>query len=370
MKIKNTISVLALLLSFSAFATVHTVSNDPNNPAQYSGVQAAINAANPGDTIYVQATYVTLQNGTYQNAGTNYGNITINKRIVLIGSGYNPSQDIAYISTLGTVTFDTVNAVVGTSATGASGSVVSGFYINGNVNMQNYTTNVYATNLTLERCLISGSVNLYYSNNTIVQQNVFTTGAPLYLGSNTNLVVRNNIFNAPIYAFYNGVIVNFILTNNNFIGYVTTPNTAAYSLFPSYTPSNVVITNNIFFAVDPTGANNSTFNNNMTWVDANPTLPPGTTNVGSGNFSNTNPTFVNYPSTSQNYSTTYNFQLAAGSPGKNAGTDGTDIGVYGGIGFVASGAPNVPYIEHFVINNSSISVGQNLNSTIEAKAQK
>ena len=368
MKSKNTLVIIALLLSFSAFATVHTVSNDPNNPAQYTGVQAAINAANPGDTIYVQATYVTIVNGAYQNAGTNYGTITINKRIVLIGSGYNPSQDIAYVSTLSGINFDTVNAVVGTSAMGASGSVVSGFYIYGPVNMQNYTTGSYANNLTLERCLINGSVNMGYCNNTIIQQNVLQSST--YFGNNTNLVVRNNIFNAQVNATYNGVIVNLIITNNDFIGYVTTPNTAAYSAFNYSPPSNAVITNNIFFAVDPTGPNNSTFNNNMTWVDANPALPPGTDNVGAGNFANTNPQFVNYPAVSANYSTTYNFQLAAGSPGKNAGTDGTDIGVYGGIGFVASGAPNVPYIEHFVINNSSISVGQNLNSSIEAKAQK
>jgi len=369
MKTISTLFIFLLLLSVSAFATVRTVSNDPNNPAQYSSLQTAITAANAGDTIYVQATYVTLNsNGQIQNAGTNYGAININKKLTLIGSGYNPSQDIAYISTLGTVTFDTTVAQVGTTATGASGSVISGFYIDGSIGVSgNYTNTARANNLTIERCWVNSEIYVMDNcNNTVVQQCVFYNS---YFSNNTNLIIRNNIINGQVNLLYGGSNpVNCIITNNDFIGSVTAINTSAYTAFGGG-PTNLIITNNIFYSVDPTGAANSTYNNNITFANANPALPPGT-NVGSGNFANTNPTFVNYPLGSANYNPTYNFALASGSPGKNAGTDGTDIGVYGGIGFVPSGAPNVPYIEHFVISNSSISVGQNLNVTIEAQAQK
>jgi len=369
MKTTLTLSILSLFFSFSAFATLRTVSNDPNNPAQYTGIQAAINAANAGDTIYVEATYVTIQNGNVINGGSNYGNITINKRITLLGSGYNPSQDIAYISTVGSVTLDTSVAAVGVPASGASYAVVSGLLITGQVNLAGYTNNVILNNFTLERCWVQGQILIGYSNNLTIQQNVLS-GA-VYFGNNTNLILRNNILNYEMLPTYYGPSpVNFTITNNVFIGSVTAVNTAAYSAFTNYGPLlNAIITNNIFYAVDPTGASGCTFNNNITFANANPTVPYGT-NTGSGNLVNTNPVFTNYPIGSANYSPTYNFQLATGSPGKNAGTDGTDIGLYGGIGFVPTGAPNVPYIEHFVINNSSISVGQNLNVSIEAKAQK
>jgi len=377
MKTNFTLILAILLFSFSAFATSRTVSNDPNNPAQYNNLQTAINAASAGDTIYIQATYVTIQGGQVQNGGSNYGNITVNKRLVLIGSGYNPNQDIAYVSTVGNVTFDTTTATVGVPASGASGSVISGLIVWGSIGTSgNYNNTFRANNITIQRCWITSTVYMYNTNNTVIQQNVMAggnnNGGPsTEIGNTTNIVIRNNIFAYQISTYPGSNPVNCIITNNNFIGYVTSANTASYAAFSSYyaTFTNAIITNNIFYAVDPTGVSNSTFNNNITFADANPTLP-GSSNIGSGNLVNTNPQFTSYPLGSAWYNTTQNFQLAAGSPGKNAGTDGTDIGIYGGIGFVATGAPNVPYIEHFVISNSSISVGQNLNVTIEAKAQK
>ncbi|MBY0436007.1 MAG: hypothetical protein K2U26_18100, partial [Cyclobacteriaceae bacterium] len=45
--------VCASLACQSLFATIRTVSNDPNRPAQFTTIQAALNAATPGDTVYV-----------------------------------------------------------------------------------------------------------------------------------------------------------------------------------------------------------------------------------------------------------------------------------------------------------------------------
>src|SRR6185437_14041951 len=176
MKTNFTLILALFLFSFSAFATSRTVSNDPNNPAQYSSLQAAINAASVGDTIYVEATYVTIQNGQVQNGASNYGSININKRLVLIGSGYNPNQDIAYVSNIGNISLDTVTAS-GSTLTGASGSVISGFIIWGSIGTtNNYTNTARASNITIQRCWITSTVYMYNTNNTVIQQNVIAGG--------------------------------------------------------------------------------------------------------------------------------------------------------------------------------------------------
>ena len=60
--------------------TTWTVDNTPNSGAQFSSIQAAINAASDGDTIYVQQSDI-----TYNEPGNN---IEINKDLTIIGAGY------------------------------------------------------------------------------------------------------------------------------------------------------------------------------------------------------------------------------------------------------------------------------------------
>jgi hypothetical protein len=56
---------------------VRTVSNNPDIPAQYNSLQATIDAASAGDTILVAG------------SASSYGNITIGKKLVVYGAGYN-----------------------------------------------------------------------------------------------------------------------------------------------------------------------------------------------------------------------------------------------------------------------------------------
>ena len=86
---KKAILVLVLLFAINKTqATVITVSNAPNSPAQYTDLQLAINAANNGDTIYVSGSLV------------NYGVITIDKPLVLLGAGFNPQKDLPFVSNI------------------------------------------------------------------------------------------------------------------------------------------------------------------------------------------------------------------------------------------------------------------------------
>src|SRR5690348_3604854 len=96
-------SILALSLALNSFATVITVDNNANSPGQYSGLQTAINSAAPGDTLYVSGSV------------TSYGNVTINRRLTVIGTGYNPLKQMPLVSTVGTITLDSVLSVSGAS---------------------------------------------------------------------------------------------------------------------------------------------------------------------------------------------------------------------------------------------------------------
>src|SRR5690348_8515351 len=103
MKRKLLLTVLAYMLAQGTYATVITVDNNANSPGQYSSLQSAINAASAGDTLYVSG------------STSSYGNFTLNKRLTLIGTGYNPIKQIPMVSSLGTMTFDSVLSVSGAS---------------------------------------------------------------------------------------------------------------------------------------------------------------------------------------------------------------------------------------------------------------
>jgi hypothetical protein len=65
---------------------------------------------------------------------------------------------------------------------------------------------------------------------------------------------------------------------------------------------------------------------------------------------------------------TSNYALKPGSPGKNAATDGTDIGIYGGTGFSDSALPPGPRIVSKKVADQTDANG-NLRVEIKVSAQ-
>jgi hypothetical protein len=334
---------LLLTVCFGAFlskATVITVSNNTNSPGQYTNLQTAINVANAGDTLYVHG------------SATSYGNITVNKRLILIGTGHNPNKTNPLISQLANVQLDSV-----ASASGASGSKITGFKL---TQVFGYAGSGGTKKITLARnYFLSTGTKINITNSGWVVKNNILFGN-VVVNNKSNIVIENNIFNSASVSTSNQASV--LISNNIFLG--TSPATCLATL------SNALIANNIFLGTSPNGTNvsNNTFSNNITYQTIFNTLPFGTNN-GAGNFSGQDPLFVNVPANAFNYS--YDFTLQATSPGKSAGTDGTDIGAYGGPSPLVdlTGSPAIPQIKSLSILNPVIPVGDSLKVIIKAKKQ-
>ncbi|MEZ4776971.1 MAG: hypothetical protein R3D00_27600 [Bacteroidia bacterium] len=323
-------------------ATILTVDNNPNGGGQYTNITAAITASSAGDTIYVIGSQVS------------YGTITIAKKLTLIGAGYNPSNQFGLRSTLDYVYFST-SVAPNTSSSGSKvmGFASSGFYGNAaNVNdIILERNNVYTINLT--------------TNNSgwIIQNNLIDY---ISLSNNSNCLIRNNIIRAQISTTNQPSV---LVSNNIFTGAPSASN-----VFTS--ASHLIIVNNIFYyGRSPQGPTLSTYNNNIAYFTPNDTMVIGT-NTGSGNLLNVNPQFVNAPAGAFDFA--YDYQLKTISPGINAGTDGTDIGIYGSINpfpiggvapYITSAMPPVPQVIELNIFNSSISQGDSLQVHVKARKQ-
>lgn len=205
--------ILTLSLLQTANATVWRVNNNVafsqwTNQQVFNDVNAAISSASvsPGDTLYIEA------------SATNYGIVTINKRLVLIGTGYyldgNAGQQDNQIAA-------TIQKIVLTE--GANGSVIMGLTIAGNVNNGGITFGDNSiSNITITRCRIERSI--YFGNGEeITLNNIVITKNVLYsldynvnnYGPVTGLIVTNNSFESQVYLApnYYGVMAHNILKN-------------------------------------------------------------------------------------------------------------------------------------------------------------
>jgi hypothetical protein len=346
-------SLLLVSIAFTLNAKVWTVSNNPVAVAQYNTITGAIGAASAGDTIYVAG------------SSSQYDNIVINKRLVIIGAGFgSPSTPTAYGTTIGTVNIDSAYTVT------TSGTKLIGLYINYSIS---YNNNSWPKNITIQRCFLNSTVNIAADGWTIADC-VVNTNISIANTVNPILKIYNNIIYGYIQDYYYSTpLTNLIVDHNCFVG---SSNGGFYNV------SYATITNNLFWQVSTLNTNNSfnTFSNNMA-VSSNPTItiPNGTAdaqnNNGSGNLNLTDPKFVNVTSSYySNYSTyiSQNFHLKNGSPAAGKALDGTDLGIYGGLypWFNNIGVSNIPQITQLNIANPNVAKNGTLNVNVTAIIQK
>ena len=337
-----TIIFAGLFSTFTLFAQpkVITVDNRLNTGADYTSLSAAVAASFVGDTIQIHP------------SATSYGNVTINKRLILVGLSHNPanSKD-GQRAFLGNITF----------SGSAANSLVTGLQFN----LCSTTT---ATDITGIK-IINNRISTYVTSantasiidNWVIEGNIFDDAYVSTGGANVNgWMVKNNIFDQNAQyciqnandqtSFLNNIVIS---STGNFANNCT----------------DTIVSNNIFIleaSITNVNLNNSTvvFSNNMTRNTSGLTV---TALSGSGNFDNINPGFVNAPFLSINdyYNNDYNVTGTA----VNAGTDGTDLGVYGAMfNFDPQGRPDLwPYMTSLDISNPSVPQGQNIDVTFTAQ---
>lgn len=309
-------------------ATIHTLCNMPYSPGMFTSFAAAESAASDGDTIYVHGSTIS------------YGEVYINKQLVIIGTGHHPNKQNALVSS-----FEGIN--IGTS----------------NVQLIGLTFKHLSTahqNITVKKCRIIGSntgliaaiMPFSGGDGWLIEGNVFDVASPFehsiyFFGySAAGAIIRNNIFSGGrfkiAYLGNTGTQLTYIF-NNVFIG-----NNAWYS-FEGV--QRAILDNNIFVASSPNagGLINCEMNNNISYycIDNNFNQP------GFNNLVDVDPLFANYPGPYAFFSYNYDFRLQNSSPGHNTGTDGTDRGVFGGVGFKFSttGEPSIAEITAFTITS-------------------
>lgn len=324
-------------------AAVITVDNSANSGGQYTQLQVAVDNAVAGDTIHIIG------------SNTSYGNVIIDKNLTLIGAGYNPPNQFGLKSE---ITFVSIGRA--TSLASATGTRLTGLKIN----TISWAGSAAHDDITIERCeILNVSLSSSGASGWVIQNNILSS---LNIANNPNLLVRNNIFKGAINTSDEPSV---LISNNLFLS-----SSASGSVFSAV--QFATITNNIFYqGRDPLGCQFSTFNNNITYNTPNNALPYGN-NSGAGNLVNVDPQFSTVAAGAFDFS--FDYRLIATSPGKNAGTDGTDIGIYGSIysfpiggpaPYLTSAMPRVPQVIEVNIQNASIFQGAPLQVQVRARKQ-
>ncbi len=335
---KNSITkiatVITLLLCNAFYAqNIITVDNNVNSSANYTSLQTAIDNAQANDYIYLYP------------SETTYGNATCAKKLHFRGIGHTPEATNGIKGIINVLTF----------GTNASASSVAG------LELTQINISAVVHNLVIENNKIGYISSDRDADNWVIRGNVIENQIISSTLSN-NWQILNNYISGGNYYIFNSLRADSFVSNNIIVC------TSGVSIF-----SNCynVASNNLFLAQNATytalnisgSASNVVFSNNLTYNTSGTTLA---TLPGTGNYNNTNPSFVLAP-TLTSYSVTNDYHS---SNATLLGTDGTTIGIYGlNFPFSKRGYSfSMPYIESMTILNPTIPANGTLQINLTAKS--
>lgn len=325
-------AVAALTLN----AKVWRVNYDENAQADFKTIKEACSTTlvSDGDTLYMEP-------GLHNGSSTDN---TISRPLTILGPGWGFQANNGAISAISQASF--ANSI----SLKAENITLLGIYAYGISTANNYE-HVY--NLRIERCKVSHGISVggsYATCQNVVIRNNFVQGdiyVRSYYAALTHIIIENNIVSNRISGETSCSDKYLIIRHNTIMGYIQDVSqiiaydniilggTADPFTFKT-TKSNVQIYNNVLsisqdaYDADLTAVSPKAYSNfpNNIWAGAT-----------------TKNTFVNQTEGIY-FDEAMKYQVRSDSPAKNAATDGTDCGAFGGEHpFVLYGRPEgIPYI--------------------------
>jgi len=307
-----------------AHADVWRVNNTPGVNAHFTDLDDAVASANVknGDTLYVEL------------SNSNYSNVTLTKRLVIIGSGYLLNENTGlhanagqvHISSLG---FDSLAS--GTTVIGISAS----FRFNSNVD-----------DITITRCTGSLFARNSYANSKV--SNMVINKSYISIDLLTYTVENPQITNCLLTALSLQNTINGLVRNNTFIL------TAQLRISNSYLSNNLLLTGSL-------NAVNCTMKNNISTGNH---FPAGNNNQNNVPIASL---IVNTGTTEGRY------RLAPGSPaigaGETIGGVTPDVGMYGTADpYIPGGIPPIPTIYALTVAASVPATATTLDITFSTRS--
>ena len=347
---------LLTCLCVNVFAIVRTVSNNPSTLAQFSTIQAAVDASQSGDTIYVQGSPVRYAGFTIQD-----------KRLTVIGPGWSPAQNFQPYKA-------TIEGNVAINGAGSRKTELQGldFFTTVSINTSNPDSLRFIRNQ-FESAFYLGHAGTY--NGYLFEGNWFDKS---WVSASAGVVITNFLFqNNVFYSIStNGNFFNFINTQHVYFDHNVWFGPSGTNTAPCFggTSKGMNFSNNIFVHRNAaTNNTNSIFNNNITYGAGvnNPwDLSYGNSDDG-GNIVNQDPQMASQSLINNGLLLlVLNFTIASG-PANNSGSDGKDMGLLfdptGSLNWSNSNMSRIPVIFGMTISNPTISAGGTLNVQVEAR---
>lgn len=320
---KKTLMTLALLAMAGLVSaqTIHRVNTNPSVTGLnvYGTIQAAHDAASPGDVIIVEASSISC------------GDLVATKSLKIYGKGYyTGTNNDLHVSPDPSLASD-ITLEPSASNTEISGLTMQYVYIQGASNVRFYRNRVFQ--YLYVRAENSASTDVAVSNIQISQNYLHSY---LYINSTTQGISTVSVTNNHVNYISNSAsnISGLVINNNTIQDYVSL--------------NNATVQNNIFYGTSTSSSfNGCTITNNV--ARGNETdLLAGTDNlINNTDLTSATTGFLVAIAAALPTGTSEDerWQIKDGSPLKTHGAGGIEVGMYGGPNpYVPSGIPAAPAI--------------------------
>jgi len=340
------ITLISILSIYTSHAQL-TIALHHNGQSSFYASFDSLNAhIQTGDTIY------------FPGGGVNIGNWYINKKLCIFGVGHNPDSTLATGRS-----YITGNIYL---KTGADNTFIQGLYLTGNIMFGTNSSDQVLNNIVISRNSLN-AIYLSFDGSTTttssyisIRENIIR-GDGIYGGYAGNVTITNNIIHGNVGYFNNMLFTNNIHMNGYYCG------NGPYSYI-----NNSTFQNNILSFQYSNCNGNYWMSNCSSNYYANNTFNqgwglPSDSNTGSGNWSSLDPSSILVSQSGVSFDYTQDYHLQ--SPTTYLGTDGLQIGIYGGnFPFKTGSVPQNPHIVSKTIQQSTNTSG-NLNINVKVKAQ-